>query len=52
MISDFVVYKIFRRKKEEEKEVEEKVTTKPVVLEETAEHLEMPTENIEKEEIK
>ena len=51
MISDFVVYKIFRRKKQEEKEVEEKVTTKPVVLEETAEHLEMPTETVEKEEI-
>lgn len=49
MISDFVVYKIFRRKKVEEKEVKEKITTKPVTLEETSEHLDMPTDDIEKE---
>ena len=52
MISDFVVYKIFRRKKIEEKETKEKITTKPVILEESAEHLDMPTDNIEKEDAK
>ena len=52
MISDFIVYKIFRRKRIEEVEVKEKITTKPVTLEESSEHLEIPTESVEKEEIK
>lgn len=52
MISDFVVYKIFRRKKVEEETKEEKITTKPVILEESSEHLDMPTDNIEKEDAK
>ena len=44
-----IVYKIFRRKKVEEVETKEKTTTKPVTLEESSEHLDMPTENVEKE---
>ena len=51
MIRDFILYKIFRRKRIEEIEIKEKITTKPVVLEESSEHLDMPTETVEKEEI-
>ena len=52
MLSDFVVYKIFRRKKEEIKE-EVKEEKSRVELEESAEHLEISnsSNNIEKEDV-